>query len=152
MNGRVIVITSGKGGVGKTTATASIGAALALMGKKTAVVDMDIGLRNLDVVMGLENRIVFNIVDAVKHKCKPSQVAIKDRRIELVTVAKTPVKNTKRTPVRKKPQYPPPSEHILLRDPAHHDRARSPVLAKIAYPRTQPRHRNLPKNINLARQ
>ena len=97
MNGRVIVITSGKGGVGKTTATASIGAALALMGKKTAVVDMDIGLRNLDVVMGLENRIVFNVVDAVKHKCKSSQVAIKDRRIDnlfLIPASQSDNKNT----------------------------------------------------------
>ena len=76
LEGKIIVITSGKGGVGKTTATASIGAALALEGKQVAVVDMDIGLRNLDVVMGLENRIVFNVVDAIK------QAAIKDRRIE----------------------------------------------------------------------
>lgn len=82
MNGKIIVITSGKGGVGKTTATASIGAALALEGKKVAVVDMDIGLRNLDVVMGLENRIVFNVVDAVKGRCKLKQAAIKDRRID----------------------------------------------------------------------
>ncbi len=82
MDGTIIVVTSGKGGVGKTTATASIGAALALEGKKVAVVDMDIGLRNLDVVMGLENRIVFNIVDAVKGRCKLKQAAIKDRRIE----------------------------------------------------------------------
>ena len=82
MEGKIIVITSGKGGVGKTTATASIGAALALSGKRVVVCDMDIGLRNLDVIMGLENRIVFNIVDAVKGKCKMSQAAIKDRRIE----------------------------------------------------------------------
>ncbi len=82
MEGKIIVITSGKGGVGKTTATAAIGAALALEGKQVAVVDMDIGLRNLDVVMGLENRIVFTIVDAVKGKCKVKQAAIKDRRIE----------------------------------------------------------------------
>jgi septum site-determining protein MinD len=82
LEGKVIVITSGKGGVGKTTATAAIGAALALEGKQVAVVDMDIGLRNLDVVMGLENRIVFTIVDAVKGKCKIKQAAIKDRRIE----------------------------------------------------------------------
>ncbi len=82
MQGKIIVISSGKGGVGKTTATASIGAALAMEGKKVAVVDMDIGLRNLDVVMGLENRIVFNIVDVVRGKCKLQQAAIKDRRIE----------------------------------------------------------------------
>lgn len=82
MLGKIIVISSGKGGVGKTTATASIGAALAMEGKKVAVVDMDIGLRNLDVVMGLENRVVFNIVDLARGKCKAQQAAIKDRRIE----------------------------------------------------------------------
>ncbi len=82
MEGKIIVITSGKGGVGKTTATASIGAALALEGKRVAVVDMDIGLRNLDVVLGLENRIVFNIVDVAKKKCRIKQAAIKDRRID----------------------------------------------------------------------
>jgi septum site-determining protein MinD len=82
LDGKIIVITSGKGGVGKTTAVASIGAALALEGKRTAVVDMDIGLRNLDVVMGLENRIVFNVVDAINGKCKPIQAAIKDRKID----------------------------------------------------------------------
>ena len=82
MEGKVIVVTSGKGGVGKTTATSSIGAALALQGNRVAIVDMDIGLRNLDVVMGLENRIVFNIVDVVQGKCKISQAAIRDRRIE----------------------------------------------------------------------
>ena len=82
MEGKIIVISSGKGGVGKTTATASIGAALAMEGKKVAVVDMDIGLRNLDVVMGLENRVVFNIVDLARGKCKVRQAAIKDRRIE----------------------------------------------------------------------
>ena len=82
MEGRIIVVTSGKGGVGKTTATASIGAALALEGNRVAVIDMDIGLRNLDVVMGLENRIVFNIVDVVNGRCKLNQAAIRDRRIE----------------------------------------------------------------------
>ncbi|QTA92147.1 septum site-determining protein MinD [Desulfonema magnum] len=82
MEGRTIVITSGKGGVGKTTATACLGAAIALEGKRVVVIDMDIGLRNLDVVMGLENRIIFNIVDAVKGKCKLKQAAIKDRRID----------------------------------------------------------------------
>ncbi len=82
MEGKIVVVTSGKGGVGKTTATASLGAALALQDKRVAVIDMDIGLRNLDVVMGLENRIVFNVVDAVLGKCKPQQAAIKDRKID----------------------------------------------------------------------
>jgi septum site-determining protein MinD len=82
VEGRIIVITSGKGGVGKTTATASIGAALALEGNRVAVVDMDIGLRNLDVVLGLENRIVFNIVDVINDRCTVRQAAIRDRRIE----------------------------------------------------------------------
>ncbi len=78
--GEVIVITSGKGGVGKTTTTANLGAALALSGKKIALVDTDIGLRNLDVVMGLENRIVYDIVDVVEEKCRLRQALIKDRR------------------------------------------------------------------------
>ncbi|HHV16850.1 MAG TPA: P-loop NTPase, partial [Gelria sp.] len=65
MKSRVIVITSGKGGVGKTTTTANLGTALAMMDKRVVMIDTDIGLRNLDVVMGLENRIVFDIVDVV---------------------------------------------------------------------------------------
>ena len=80
--GEVIVITSGKGGVGKTTTTANLGAALALCGKKVVLVDTDIGLRNLDVVMGLENRIVYDIVDVVEEKCKLKQALIKDKRFE----------------------------------------------------------------------
>ena len=78
--GEVIVITSGKGGVGKTTTTANLGSALALKGKKVALVDTDIGLRNLDVVMGLENRIVYDIVEVVEEKCKLKQALIKDKR------------------------------------------------------------------------
>ena len=66
----VIVITSGKGGVGKTTATANIGMGLARMKKKAVVIDTDIGLRNLDVVMGLENRIVYNMVDVIEGNCR----------------------------------------------------------------------------------
>ncbi len=76
----VIVITSGKGGTGKTTSTASIGAALAMKGMRTLLVDADIGLRNLDVILGLENRIVFNIVDVAKGVCKPSQAIIKSKK------------------------------------------------------------------------
>ncbi len=82
MENKTIVVTSGKGGVGKSTTSANIGAALALEGKKVVVVDMDIGLRNLDVLLGLENRIVFTVVDAVKEKCKIKQAAIKHKRIE----------------------------------------------------------------------
>ena len=80
--GRAIVITSGKGGVGKTTATANLGTALAQLGASVVLVDADIGLRNLDVVMGLENRIVFHLVDAIKGKCQVQKALIKDRRLE----------------------------------------------------------------------
>lgn len=80
--GEVIVITSGKGGVGKTTTTANIGTGLALRGKKVVLVDTDIGLRNLDVVMGLENRIVYDIVDVVEGVCRIKQALIKDKRYE----------------------------------------------------------------------
>lgn len=76
----VIVITSGKGGVGKTTTVANIGTGLAMLGKKTAVVDTDLGLRNLDVVLGLENRIVYNLVDVINGNCRLKQALIKDKR------------------------------------------------------------------------
>ena len=76
----VIVITSGKGGVGKTTTAANIGTGLAMLGKKTVVVDTDIGLRNLDVVMGLENRIVYNLVDVIYGNCRLKQALIRDKR------------------------------------------------------------------------
>jgi len=96
MKSRVLVVTSGKGGVGKTTTTANLGTALAMMGKKVVMLDTDIGLRNLDVVMGLENRIVFDIVDAVNGSCKLKQALIKDKRYEalfLLPAAQTKDKN-----------------------------------------------------------
>lgn len=96
MKSRVLVITSGKGGVGKTTTTANLGTALAMMGKKVVMLDTDIGLRNLDVVMGLENRIVFDIVDAVNGSCKIKQALVRDKRYEalfLMPAAQTKDKN-----------------------------------------------------------
>lgn len=80
--GEVIVVTSGKGGVGKTTTTANIGTALAKLNKKVVLIDTDIGLRNLDVVMGLENRIVYNLVDVVEGSCKIKQAMIRDKRYD----------------------------------------------------------------------
>lgn len=79
---QVIVITSGKGGVGKTTTTANIGTALSLLNNKVVLLDADIGLRNLDVVMGLENRIVYDIVDVVEGRCRVKQALIKDKRYD----------------------------------------------------------------------
>jgi septum site-determining protein MinD len=79
--GRVITITSGKGGVGKTTTTANLGTALAMQGSRVAVLDADIGLRNLDVVMGLENRIVYDLVDVVEGRARLRQALIKDKRL-----------------------------------------------------------------------
>ena len=76
----VIVITSGKGGVGKTTTTANVGTGLAKLDQKVVLIDTDIGLRNLDVVMGLENRIVYNLVDVVEGNCRIKQALIKDKR------------------------------------------------------------------------
>ncbi len=94
--GEVIVITSGKGGVGKTTTTANIGAGLAVLGKKVVLVDTDIGLRNLDVVLGLENRIVYDLVDVVEKSCRLKQALIKDKRYDglyLLPAAQTRDKN-----------------------------------------------------------
>ena len=76
----VIVITSGKGGVGKTTTSANVGTGLAVLGKRVVLIDTDIGLRNLDVVMGLENRIVYNLVDVAEGNCRMKQALIRDKR------------------------------------------------------------------------
>src|SRR2546429_7592331 len=94
MESRVITITSGKGGVGKTTTTANIGTALALQGKRVAVVDSDIGLRNLDAILGLENRIVYDLVDVVEGQCRLRQAFSKDKR--LPDVYRLPAGQTRR--------------------------------------------------------
>ena len=97
MSAKIVTITSGKGGVGKTTATANISVALAQMGQKVVCIDSDIGLRNLDVVLGLENRIVYDLVDVVEGRCRIRQAMIKDKRFEelyLIPAAQTRDKNS----------------------------------------------------------
>lgn len=95
--GEAIVITSGKGGVGKTTTSANLGTALALQGKKVCLVDTDIGLRNLDVILGLENRIIYDLVDVIEGRCKVHQALVKDKRFDeglfLLPAAQTTDKN-----------------------------------------------------------
>ena len=92
MTGRVIVITSGKGGVGKTTTSANIGTALAKEGYKVVLIDTDLGLRNLDLLLGLENRIVYTIVDVIEERCKLKQALVKDKKnpnLSLLAAAQT---------------------------------------------------------------
>jgi len=92
MSATIITITSGKGGVGKTTTTANLGVAMALVGKRVVVIDADIGLRNLDVVMGLENRIVYDLVDVIEGQCRLRQAMIRDKRLSelyLIPAAQT---------------------------------------------------------------
>lgn len=92
MAGKVVTISSGKGGVGKTTATANLGISLASLGKKVVVIDADIGLRNLDVIMGLENRIVYDLVDLVEGRSKLRQSMIKHKKFQdlhLIPAAQT---------------------------------------------------------------
>src|SRR5690625_4038753 len=84
--GEAIVITSGKGGVGKSTTSANVGTALALMDKKVCLIDTDIGLRNLDVMMGLENRIIYDIVDVIEGRCRLHQALIRDKRFDYLSL------------------------------------------------------------------
>jgi septum site-determining protein MinD len=96
MTAKVITVTSGKGGVGKTTTVANIAVALAAGGKKVVCIDGDIGLRNLDVIMGLENRIVYDIVDVIEGRCRTRQAMIRDKRMPelfLIPAAQTRDKN-----------------------------------------------------------
>lgn len=96
MAARVVTVTSGKGGVGKTTVTANVAAALAADGLRVVCIDADIGLRNLDVVLGLENRIVYDIVDVVEGRCRLRQAMIRDKRLQelyLIPAAQTRDKN-----------------------------------------------------------
>lgn len=81
MSCRITVVTSGKGGVGKTTVTANLGTAIAMAGYRTLLIDMDLGLRNLDIVMGLENRVIFTLLDVLEGRCRIKQALIKDKRV-----------------------------------------------------------------------
>ena len=97
MTAKVLTITSGKGGVGKTTATANLAVAMADLGKKVVCIDSDIGLRNLDVILGLENRIVYDLVDVVEERCELRQAMIHDKRMQelyLIPAAQTRDKNS----------------------------------------------------------
>jgi septum site-determining protein MinD len=123
MTATVVTITSGKGGVGKTTAVANIGVALASQGKKVVCVDSDIGLRNLDVVMGLENRIVYDLVDVVEGRCRLRQAMIKDKRqndLYLIPAAQTRDKSavSPQDMIRLADELRPEFDWILIDSPA----------------------------------
>jgi len=123
MSATVITITSGKGGVGKTTTTANLGVALALVGKRVVTIDADIGLRNLDVVMGLENRIVYDLVDVVEERCRLRQAMIRDKRLSglyLIPAAQTRDKTaiSPEDMVRVCDQLRPDFDYVLVDSPA----------------------------------
>ncbi|HWQ83413.1 MAG TPA: septum site-determining protein MinD [Anaerolineales bacterium] len=123
MNGKVITVTSGKGGVGKTTLTANLAAALAADGQKVVCIDGDIGLRNLDVVLGLENRIVYDLVDVVEGRCRLRQAMIRDKRLPelyLIPAAQTRDKNavSPSDMVRLANELRPEMDWILIDSPA----------------------------------
>jgi septum site-determining protein MinD len=123
MSAKTITITSGKGGVGKTTATANLGVALALAGKRVVTIDADIGLRNLDVVMGLENRIVYDLVDVVEGQCRLRQAMIRDKRLSelyLIPAAQTRDKTavSPQDMIRVRDQLRPNFDYILVDSPA----------------------------------
>jgi septum site-determining protein MinD len=134
MSATIITITSGKGGVGKTTATANLGVALALMGYRVVTIDADIGLRNLDVVMGLENRIVYDLVDAVEGQCRLRQAMIRDKRLSelyLIPAAQTRDKTavSPQDMVRVCDQIRPDFDYILVDSPAGIERGFQNAIA-----------------------
>jgi septum site-determining protein MinD len=113
MHAKVITVTSGKGGVGKTTVTANLAASLAMLGRRVVALDADIGLRNLDVVMGLENRIVYDLVDVIEGRCRLQQAMIRDKRfpeLYLIPAAQTRDKMAVS-----------PSDMVLVCDQLRHD-------------------------------
>lgn len=123
MTGKVVTVTSGKGGVGKTTATANLAAALAGMGHKVVCIDADIGLRNLDVVLGLENRIVYDLVDVIEGRCRLRQAMIRDKRLPelyLIPAAQTRDKSSVSPSdmVRLAEDLRPDNDWILIDSPA----------------------------------
>lgn len=134
MSAIIITITSGKGGVGKTTATANLGVALALAGKRVVTIDADIGLRNLDVVMGLENRIVYDLVDVVEGRCRLRQAMIRDKRLSelyLIPAAQTRDKTAvgPQDMVRVCEQLRPDFDYVLVDSPAGIERGFQNAIA-----------------------
>jgi septum site-determining protein MinD len=134
MTAKVVTVTSGKGGVGKTTATANIGAALADLGYKVVCIDGDIGLRNLDVVLGLENRIVYDLVDVVEGRCRLRQAMIRDKRLPelyLIPAAQTRDKSaiSPSDMVRLCDEFRPEYDWVLIDSPAGIERGFRNALA-----------------------
>lgn len=134
MTARVITVSSGKGGVGKTTTTANVAVALALQGHKVVCIDADIGLRNLDVVMGLENRIVFDLVDVVEGRCRLRQAMIRDKRLpelHLIPAAQTRDKSavSPSDMIRLCEELKPECDWILIDSPAGIERGFRNALA-----------------------
>jgi septum site-determining protein MinD len=134
MSATIVTITSGKGGVGKTTATANLGVALALTGKRVVTIDADIGLRNLDVVLGLENRIVYDLVDVVEGRCRLRQAMIRDKRLSemyLIPAAQTRDKTavSPQDMVRICDQLRPDFDYVLVDSPAGIERGFQNAIA-----------------------